>query len=110
MDGAVPENGYSTRTAIPEIGVPFVSRVTVTVVDSPGFKVLAVGLSDTSTVPPGTDALFRGSTELLETTKAIMTPILMMSMPPRVIMMAFGERRLVASESGTVLISYFVRC
>lgn len=89
---------------MPEIGVPLVSSVTVTVVDSPEFKVLADGLSDTSTVPPGTDALFLGSTELLETTKATITPTLIIKIPPRVMIMAFGERRLVARKFGTIII------
>lgn len=91
---------------MPEIGVPLVSSVTVRVVDSPAASVLEVGLIDTSTVPPGTEAFLRGSTELLESTKAMMTPTDMTRMPPRVIMMALGDRRLSVNEFGTQLLSF----
>ena len=87
---------------MPEMGVPFVSSVTVKVVDSPGFSVRVAGLIETCTVPPATEASLRGSTELLERIKAMITPILMIKIPPSVIMMALGDRSEVASVFGTV--------
>ena len=102
--GMVPVNGKLTLAAIPEIGVPLVSSDTVSVVDSPGLSVLAAGLMETSTVPPGIEAFFRGSTDLLERTRAMITPTLITSIPARVIMIALGERSVVVSVFGTILL------
>lgn len=91
MNGLAPVNGKLTRAAIPEIATPLVLMEVVMVADSPAFRVRVGGLIDTSTVPSGTEASLRGSTEDLEASRAIIIPRLVSTTPASVIKIAEGD-------------------